>query len=701
MAGAAALVVAILSAGGEATEPSGAALPRARGLPPIVFVSRHPPASPHADQVLGVGPEGRLLAPGGRLLVREKNGTVRSLLPEGALFDVADPAVSYDGRRIAFAGVVHPDSAWRIHVVRSDGTGLAPLTRTDRALDLTPLGASASRRFTRYDDFDPVWLPDGRLAFASTRFPQVAQMGGRAVPTLFVVRDDGAGLQRITTERNGAEEPSIDPVTGKLVYARWFFNPYLPSETAPSGVTTDRAQAVPMDSVNLWHAVAVHLNGDRAQLAGGDPRERLSTLACQPIVLRDGTLVGVRPENPALLPSPGAASLVAYPGGFAEPRFLAGPRAFGTPAGARAFAPVALPDDRIAFALDRGGGGDFGLYVVRADGKGLARIVDEPGRLELDPAPLVARRIPPILPGDAGMDDPAWTLPVTEFAQATRMDDTFRFDCLNVFATGPVDAPFPDAPTFETDVRIRFYATLARPDRALGDTVVLVREARLEPSGAVHESDIPGDVPMFEQLVASDGRILRSVMGPAHVPGSNFARTGSGTKCNGCHAGHSALPVPRNNLEAKWFNASPSALVEASSEAPGTAGARAAVDRRARGPIARTGWVATSDSAAWIRLKWRTAIEVRSLVLYAPYPDRKAGTRCSIGACELVFYRAGREIDRLSIRRKLDPAGTRIEIPPQRLDTVEIRPRDIRGTVEGRAAAALAEVETIARLIEE
>jgi hypothetical protein len=48
-------------------------------------------------------------ATGGRLLVREPDGTIRALIPDGALFDCADPAVSFDGMRVAFAGTVHPD----------------------------------------------------------------------------------------------------------------------------------------------------------------------------------------------------------------------------------------------------------------------------------------------------------------------------------------------------------------------------------------------------------------------------------------------------------------------------------------------------------------------------------------------------------------------------------------------------------------
>ena len=67
------------------------AAPRAARLPAIVFVSRVPLADPLA--IPGLGPSHRAAAAGGRLLVREADGRVRDVLPEGALFDVSDPSV--------------------------------------------------------------------------------------------------------------------------------------------------------------------------------------------------------------------------------------------------------------------------------------------------------------------------------------------------------------------------------------------------------------------------------------------------------------------------------------------------------------------------------------------------------------------------------------------------------------------------------
>src|SRR5258708_30921211 len=167
---------------------------QARSFPRLVYVARH-------------------LAPvQGLLMVRETDGRLHPLVPRAPFQDVSHPIVSWDGTRIVFAArgeaallrSLAPrsvnDDAWRIWIVGADGTGLARVTSTDRVIDLTPLGAGADSLFARYDDRDPAWLPDGRIVFSSTRFPQIAQRGRLPVPNLFVVKVDGSGLERLTTE---------------------------------------------------------------------------------------------------------------------------------------------------------------------------------------------------------------------------------------------------------------------------------------------------------------------------------------------------------------------------------------------------------------------------------------------------------------------------------------------------------------------
>ena len=661
--------------------------PADRSLPALVFVSRQPPRGAQVTQLPGFGPVGRALVTGGRLLVRERDGRVRSLLPEGAFFDVSDPSVSWDGMRVAFAATPAPDSAWRIWVIGRDGGGLTAVTREDA--DIAPAAGG------RADDFDPCWLPDGRLCFASTRSAGVAELAGLPVTNLWAVHADGTGLRRITSDRNGAEEPGVDPATGRVVYARWWFNRYRALDHDAFGITTDSARAVAADAVNLWHAISVQPDGDGGRLAGGDTRERTAQEAYQPVVLAGGTLVGVAAAHAALEPAAGPTRLVAFPGGIGPARWLTGP---GTRNPGSALAPAALPDGRIVFALDPNGRGDYGLYVMKADGSRLARVLDLPGTLELDAAVLAPRPRPPVVV--AQLEAPPARPPDAGAEELRRAARTFRFDCLNVFANAPVDAPFPDAPPLQRDVRIRFYAALARPGAEGGDTLVLVREAAVEPSGAVHQDGMPADTPLFEQLVDAEGRVLRSSHGIAHVPGFNAARAGTGTKCVGCHAGHSAIAVPVSYLRAKWVNAAPSAAVSASSVAPGGAGARAAVDRRARGRAAEVAWIAAAESHESLRLAWPWPIEVRAVVLHPPARDAASGTALRIERCEVLLSRAGVEVGRLSVPRPLAPGGTRIACDPMLVDAVEIRPLRVRGRVEGRRAAALAEVEVDARMVE-
>jgi hypothetical protein len=253
----------------------------------------------------------------------------------------------------------------------------------------------------------------------------------------------------------------------------------------------------------------------------------------------------------------------------------------------------------------------------------------------------------------------------------------------------------------QRNVKIRFYATLARPAEEGGDTAVLVREAALTPWGGVHESDMPADVPMFEQLVDGEGHVLRSAMGPAHVAGLNFAPFGAGTKCVGCHVGHSAIFVPITYTNARWIDASPSAEVTASSSVAGTAGPRGAVDRRTKGPAGQVAWVAEGGEGEKLHLRWRWPIEVREMVLYPLSRNPAEGTDLQVLEAQLVFTRNGREVFRTSVHGPLAAAGAHAKCNDVQADAVDIIMSRLAGRVSGKPVAGLAEVVTIARLVED
>ena len=215
-------------------------------LPPIVFVSRAPATGADAGQVPGLGPHGTFVRGQGALLERSPDGHVRALVARGRLRDVADPAVSPDGERVAFSGLEAPDARWRIWVV--ERAGGEPRCVTCDADSATAGG----------DDADPCWWGD-TLVFASTRAGGHALYDGSPVTQLWLVTTGGA-LSRLTHEPNGALDPCVDARAHRLVFSRWWFNPWVSART--HGLTRDPAAALAPDSVNMWQLVSAALVRD-------------------------------------------------------------------------------------------------------------------------------------------------------------------------------------------------------------------------------------------------------------------------------------------------------------------------------------------------------------------------------------------------------------------------------------------------------
>ena len=545
--GVAALVA--ITALGAASAGSGRSLARLPGygpmfgygprpIPAVVFVSRNPvPGNPRL--VPGLGPIGRTVAPGGRLMVREANGKIRELLPEGALFDVADPAVSFDGRQVAFAGLRQGDRGWRIYQIGIDGQGLRALTRTEPGLE-------RPSRFERYDDFDPCWIGERSICFASTRYPLMAQYSQVPVSNLYVLdlprKGSALGVpRRITSERNGAEEPTLDPQRGEIVFARWWFNRF---QAGPAGLASIATEALPRDSVNLWEAVAIGVDGFR--LAFGGLGSRRATMAYQPAFLADQTPVGVYALNLGLWPSSGPLGLQRFPGRVGHAERLAGAaiadsarHSYGDAVGLAApsaCSPAGLPDGRVVFAYSPGARGDFGIYVV--DDEGLFApwvLVDLPGTLELDPAPVVARPAPWLrgVPSESLSAQPA------VIGGSPR--GTFTYKSLGVFRE---TRHVPGAPPRVRGAKLRFYAAPLIGADGDADSAILIRETPLAADGSIEARGLPADVPLFEQLVDRHGQVMISAHGPAHVAGFNAGAPGSVSRCLGCHVGHSSIPLP-------------------------------------------------------------------------------------------------------------------------------------------------------------
>jgi hypothetical protein len=671
---------------------------------PIVFVSRNKIRDAKEDPcaIPGFGPVYRTAAVGGKLMLRESSGTVRALATEDRLYDVADPCVSWDASRILFAGLAHPDSSWRIYEVGADGFGLRQLTKSDRLIDLSQFGAAAPL-FVRYDDFDPCYLPDGRICFASTRFSSLASFDGIRTSNIFVAHPDGSGIRRVTTEKNSGEEPTIDPVSGRIVYARWWVNRDRPSNVTKHGLARDDQQALTKDIANIWHAISVRSDGEGIKLYAGFPRTREGTQTYKPALFKDGRLLSIFAGNTSLTPVIGGTGLRWFVSGAGPAHHILG---------------VAPDDDgkipRPPFVADgcpldsasvlvsyTATGDDFGIFLCTLDGAIAGEVYDLRGTHELEPVLLKPSAVPPVL--EEEFPYPTSDLPPTEDPKTYLRNDMFRFDCMNMFANGAVDEAMPDAPRIAVGARIRFFMNVQRQSPAAADPAIFLKDAPVFLSGGIHEHDLPADVPLFEQVVGSDGRVLEAPGDNfAHVTGMNFDRMGSGTKCVGCHAGHSMLTVPLNGSMAEWINVSPSA--ESSSEnrsvtAEGVAlHAGRLVDRQARTGGDTVVWVAEGHEGANARLRWNIPVEVREFVMYGIPENVSKGTDVQVHDSEILLYYKNMLVRKIPTTGMILPEGTRISVPPTDIDSAVFVIRDVTGKFLGQSCVGLAEIETIARI---
>lgn len=638
-------------------------------------------------------------------MLRTAGGSLKTIVGAPRMFDVADPCVSWDAKSIVFSGVVHPDSNWRVFVVGVNGKELRQVTYTDRQLNLSQFGAGASL-FERYDDFDPCWLPDGRIVFASTRHPAIASIGGVRASNLYVVNKDGTELHRITSERNGAEEPTIDPITGRVVFARWWLNIDRPNNVTSDGLTRDDKLALTTDNGNIWHAMSVNPDGNLLKLYAGFARTRYGMQTYKPSVMTDGRLLSTFTSNTSLVPSVGGTGIRWFKNGVDFEHYVIGVRSDESLRTATripppyATDPIQLDKDAILFSYSSDGS-DYGVYTCTLDGKHLRKIVDLPGTLELEPQLVKRQRVPPILPDD--FPTMLSELPPTDDPQTYYVNDSFRFDCLNIFTNGAVDEPMPDAPKITKGAKIRFFINPQRLNVKEPDRPILIKTVDVFPRGGVHEPDVPADVSLFEQVVDSLGRVLETPSRSfAHVTGMNYERIGGGTKCVGCHVGHSVLTVPVNGSLAEWFNASTSAKVSASSSFIDANGRHfppeKVVDRQARTGGDTVTWVAGEGEGASIGLSWDIPLEVRELVLYGIPRDQKSGTTIQVKKSEIFLYWNSKEVGRSTSSEAIRPEGTRIAISPTQVDSIRVVVTQFFGTVFGRHLAGWAEIETIARI---
>ncbi len=176
------------------------------GVAEVVFAERYYSNDGHWYANFGYffdGPDNVTFAKnGGRLQKLDvKSGKITTLF-EDKEGSVRDPAVHYDAQKILFSYRRGGTMQFHLYEINVDGSGLRQLTDGI------------------YDELEPTYLPDGGLAFVSSRSKRWVQCWLVHVATLYRSDGDGKNIQLLSANVEQDNTPSVLH-DGRLLFTRW------------------------------------------------------------------------------------------------------------------------------------------------------------------------------------------------------------------------------------------------------------------------------------------------------------------------------------------------------------------------------------------------------------------------------------------------------------------------------------------------
>lgn len=421
-------------------------------------------------------------------------GEVKTLLEvsEGV---ARDPDVRFDGKRILFSMRRDPLDDYHLYEMNADGSGLTQLT----------FGSELS-------DIDPIYLPDGRILFTSTREPKYCMCNRHIMGNLFTMNADGSNLQQIGHSTLHEGHSSLLP-DGRIIYDRWEYvdrnfgdaqgvwvtNPdgtnhavYWGNNTNSPGAVLD-ARAIPGTEQFIATFSSCH---DRPWGA---------------IAIVDRRL-GLDGREPVIRTWPASAIDLVGQGNYdtykkCNPKYED---------------PYPLSDKYFLCSRMTGQGEQMGIYLIDSFGNEIVVHAEEPGCF--DPMPLGPRERPREIPSRVDL---------------TKSEGTFRVE--NVYLGSGMDRVEPGSVKHLRVVESpekRFWSTPAwdggtgqqAPGMAWDDfnNKRILGTVPVNEDGSV-EFSVPADTFVYFQLLDEKGMMVQSMRS------GTIVRPGEAIGCVGCH----------------------------------------------------------------------------------------------------------------------------------------------------------------------
>lgn len=494
----------------------------------LLLVKRGPTLYSHmVDQY-----EGRHSQPGAGLVLlsnwRNKPQATTLLAGKLPLGTVQHAELSYDARRVLFSfcdNTVEPREKRRFFIYELDLPS-GKVRQVTGVPGVDKLEGWEGRDTVLIEDFDPCYLPDGGIAFVSTRNQGFGRChGGRYTPSYVLYRCDldGRNLQRLSYGEANEWNPSVLP-DGRLLYTRWDYinrhDTVLQSlwVTRPDGTATAHyygnstrnpcmaAQARAIPGTDAVCALAMAHHSYSAGSIFRVDRQR-GEEGAEP-------LTRITPETPFPETEGGPIGSYTDPFPLSQDLYLAafdpGPLAFQ--------GKVARPDG-------------YGLYLVDTLG-GRELLYRDPATCCVNPLPVQARPVPRVLP---------------QLPRADRAEGIFIIE--NVYRC--VEKLLPGSVKSLRVVRMHEQPTASAAERSAVSqeiTKSVVGTVPVKADGSVAFT-APAETPLLFQLLDENNVSVFSMRSQVYL------QRGETMSCAGCHEPRGTAPLP-----GRYASLKPSAL---------------------------------------------------------------------------------------------------------------------------------------------
>ena len=525
----------------------------------LLFVKRHRARFQHmCDQFFGHNG-----LPGGGVFVLDKpfsskpvvrNLTAGMKVSEGRLKGTElapgtflSPELSFDAKTVLFAyselkgkgQTWCPENSYHVFRAGIDGADLRQLTD----------GC--------WNEFDPCFLPNGKVAFISERRGGYGRCHGRPVPTytLYRMNADGSGIECLSYHETNEWQPVVNN-DGRIVYTRWDYVDRNPNGAHGAWVTTPDGR----DPRAIYGNYFKHIGGPRAQMTmdirpiPGTKRYIATGAAHHGFAF--GSLVIFDPQ----LPEDGW-----FGGGWRVTPEISMPEteqgAGSTPWSMAYGTAWPLDADHYLCCYDEGNGGtDYGLCYLDSFGNRELIYLD-PAISCISPIPITARPVPPVVP-ELSQTRPvvAAEKPITDKATMTSapasalgdQNSMGAFALMNVYnSRKPLPANTKITALRVIQVLMKSTAHSEDPQIAYdgGAAVIAARQVLgtvpVEPDGSAY-FQAPIHKLLYFQALDKDGLAVQSMRS------GTYLQQGDLVACAGCHEPQgSAVQVQNRPLAMK------------------------------------------------------------------------------------------------------------------------------------------------------